>query len=145
MHRHCSRDAAVDIGHVGKHQLLTLHTTCAHVFALDLTVLIASPGTVCINLPGRIASPGIAVLDLTVLIAFSETECICLPVLNASPGTVHSHASHNCRRGILAGHRNLDMEHNMSQHKPPQTECGVKRKVEVLAICTRVQAQYTSP
>lgn len=120
VHGHCSRAAAVDVGHLWKHQLLTLHTTCAHSFALDLTVLIVSPGTVHIQLPALIASPGIV--------------CISLPMLNVSPGTVHSHATHNCRRDILAGLRNLYMEHNISQLKPPQTECRVN--VGYYEFCT---------
>lgn len=43
MHRHCSRTAAVDVGHVWKHQLLTLCTTCAHSLALDTTMCSLHP------------------------------------------------------------------------------------------------------
>lgn len=48
MHRHRSRAATVDVGHVWKQQLLTLHATCAHSFASDFShTLIACPRTVC--------------------------------------------------------------------------------------------------
>ena len=59
MHRHRSRAATVDVGHVWKEQLLTLHATCAHSFASDLSTLIACPRIVCIDLTVLTASPGI--------------------------------------------------------------------------------------
>jgi len=49
VHGHCSRAAAVDVGHLWKHQLLTLHTTCAHSFALDLTVSLYPLGLFTFN------------------------------------------------------------------------------------------------
>ena len=81
MHRRCSQAAAVDIGHVWKHQLLTLYTACAHSFALDHNVLIASPGACRIALCLLIVTPGMLCTNLPMLIASPGIACIGLPML----------------------------------------------------------------
>ena len=83
MHRLCSKAAAVDVGHVWKHQLLTLHTTCAHSFAVDLIRSLHPLGLFTLTLLLLIVNPGIVHISHVLLVASPGL------VFTACPGTVH--------------------------------------------------------
>jgi len=126
--------------HALDHNVLIASPGTVH---MNLLLLIASPGIVCTSLPMLIASPGIVCIGVPMLIASPGIGCVCLSVLNAPLGTVRSHATHNCRRDILAGLKYLYMEHNMSQFKPPQTDSRVH--VGYHEFCTLAMSTKDAP